>query len=311
VSDSIEKRLTGIPLERLRKAFSSLSCKYRERHKSVATLSEDEKLAYLILRMPATYAVVYEVLTRMAEVLRDFIPTTILDVGAGPGTGTLACEEFFGSTIQATLLEKDRTFCDWAREFVKSAATFEIGDFREGTKGSSFDMVLASYSLGELDLQSFEKVVDMMWQKTAGVFVMIEPGTPEGYRKVMLAREQILAKGGYTVAPCPHDKPCPLGSNDWCHFFCRLGRSRFHRLIKEGSLGYEDEKFSYFVASRKKGEHATFPRIIREKKRGGNHITFSLCSPEGVLREETIVKSTKDRFRLAKNLNWGDILLSE
>jgi ribosomal protein RSM22 (predicted rRNA methylase) len=310
VMEHIEEKLKGISQERLKRAFSSLSFKYHEERGGVSSLSEDEKLAYLILRMPATYSVVHEVLGRMQE-HSGFTPMSILDVGAGPGTATLACEEFFGTALQATLLERDRIFCDWARKFVRSPITFDIGDLEHMAIGGAFDLVLASYSLGELDAQSFEKVVDMLWQKTRMVFVMIEPGTFEGYQKVMRARAKILATGGYTVAPCPHDKPCPLHRGDWCHFYSRLPRSRLHRLIKGGSLGYEDEKFSYFVASKTAVAPASYSRIIREKRRGGNHMSFSLCSSDGALREETITKSKKERFRLAKNLNWGDILFPE
>ena len=42
-----------------------------------------EALAYAVARMPATYAACAAVFARLAEVVPDFRPTSLLDVGAG------------------------------------------------------------------------------------------------------------------------------------------------------------------------------------------------------------------------------------
>jgi len=81
--------------------------------------------------------------------------------------------------------------------------------------------------------------------------LLVEPGTPDGYRRVLAARTQLLQAGWIVQAPCPHQRDCPLvGGRDWCHFAARVVRSPLHRQLKDGTRGHEDEKFCYLVATR-------------------------------------------------------------
>lgn len=96
------------------------------------------------------------------------------------------------------------------------------------------DLVVASYSLCEIHRRSFNRVVRALWASTTDMLVLIEPGTPLGFRNIMRARELVLAEadgdaGAHVVAPCPHDGPCPLLIPDKLNFagavggWCRRG----------------------------------------------------------------------------------------
>ena len=92
--------------------------------------------------------------------------------------------------------------------------------------------------------------------------------------------------------------------DDWCHFAQRLERTSLHRSLKSGELGYEDEKFSYMVAADQ--EVARVPaRIIRHPLIGKGHIKLELCTPSGIA-SETVTRSDKENFRLARHAKWGD-----
>ena len=41
-----------------------------------------------------------------------------------------------------------------------------------------------------------------------------------------------------------------MAGDDWCHFSQRLARSRDHMLLKDASVPFEDERYSYVVATR-------------------------------------------------------------
>ncbi|KAJ9118646.1 hypothetical protein QFC22_003866 [Naganishia vaughanmartiniae] len=57
--------------------------------------------------------------------------------------------------------------------------------------------------------------------------------------------------GSHVIAPCPHDKVCPLASTrDFCHFSQRLQTPAFFRKTKHSSKGDADSKYSYVVIKR-------------------------------------------------------------
>ena len=93
-------------------------------------------------------------------------------------------------------------------------------------------------------------------------------------------------------------------AKDWCHFSQRLERSSEHRQLKGGGLGYEDEKFSYVVATRNDVTPAK-ERIVRHPRKHSGHVQLLLCTPRG-LEERTITKSQKENYRKARKAEWGD-----
>ncbi len=154
------------------------------------------------------------------------------------------------------------------------------------------DLVVLSYVIGELVPETLRAVVLRAAQAAKRAIAIVEPGTPRGYHRVLAARDILIAAGFRVLAPCPHDHPCPLrGTPDWCHFAARLARSRLHRQLKGGDLGWEDEKFSYVIA----GPQALEPhpasaepspppvveaRVIRHPIKGTGHVTMTLCTPK-------------------------------
>ncbi len=74
------------------------------------------------------------------------------------------------------------------------------------------DLVIASYLIGELGESERTRLADAMWTKTRDTLVIVEPGTPAGYARIIAARAQLIASGAHVAAPCPHDRACPLAT---------------------------------------------------------------------------------------------------
>jgi ribosomal protein RSM22 (predicted rRNA methylase) len=136
--------------------------------------------------------------------------------------------------------------------------------------------------------------------------VVVEPGTPEGFRRILDARSRLLEAGATTVAPCPHDAPCPLPADDWCHFAVRLARTSAHRRAKDAQLAHEDEKLSYTIVAREPGPRAV-ARILRHPQIRSGHVRLKLSTPSGI-EEAVISKRDGELYRRARRASWGEDL---
>ena len=237
----------------------------------------------------------------MAAQRPGWSPRSLLDVGAGPGVAAWAALATWPSLTDLTLVEVEPEMLAAGRTLLPDA-TWLAGD--ASTAGGQADLVVASYVLGELD--DVAAAAARLWDRTADTVAFVEPGTPAGYARVLSARAAALAAGGHTVAPCPHDLPCPLPADDWCHFAVRLPRSRLHRQAKGAELGYEDEKLSYAVVSREPVPPAA-ARIIRQPQVRSGHVNLVTCEPDGI-HTRTVSRKAGARYKEARGAAWGDTI---
>jgi ribosomal protein RSM22 (predicted rRNA methylase) len=285
-----------------------ISDQYRRTGTSSAVVGDQsDAIAYALSRMPATYAAVSGVLAELQERAPGFAPATLLDAGAGPGTAAWAASEHFDG-LGKTLFDHNRTFLDLAQQIATGLSDdaellrHDLGGFALGRR---FDLVTCAYALTELGDAATLAAADRLWQHTSGVLVIVEPGRPRDYQRLMAVRARLIEAGGTVLAPCPHDAACPLVAPDWCHFSVRLSRSRDHMRMKGGTLGYEDEKFSYLVVARPGIGERTPARVIRPPEENKFSVSLPLCGPQGV--ELRVVPSRgRPAFKAAKKLGWGD-----
>lgn len=143
----------GLSLKQIAKENVALSSHYREDRASKKGLSvlhsQEQRLAYLLTRFPATYAALADVLRRLPE--KESI-SSLLDVGAGPGTALLAAAEIFPELNRAVLLERDREFVRLGKQLTEDLGSIALqwveGDFVKERELPLSDLVIASYSLG-------------------------------------------------------------------------------------------------------------------------------------------------------------------
>jgi ribosomal protein RSM22 (predicted rRNA methylase) len=277
---------------------------------SRAVRSTGEVTAYLATRAPATYAAVAEVFRRVCLARPEWAPTSVLDLGAGPGIASWAAVETWPEIAQVTLVEVEpemaragKALAARGREALRQA-TWTAADV--GVAGAQADLVVASYVIGELEPGTLDTFAPRAWERASDTLVIVEPGTTAGYERVLAARAAVIEAGGSTLAPCPHDAACPLPAGDWCHFAARLPRSRTHRIAKGAERGFEDEKFSYAVLCRAPQPRPE-ARVIRRPDLRPGHVVLDLCTPSGVERR-TVSRREGDEYRRARKLGWGDPL---
>jgi ribosomal protein RSM22 (predicted rRNA methylase) len=307
---ALEVRLQGLTRDEIASRAASISKTYREGGNSGAIKSETDALAYALARMPATYAALAASLNALCEVRPDFAPASLLDIGAGPGTASWAATEAFSSLKGLTLLDTNGALRALAMDLAHgstrlSVMTYESGEARAKLAGArKADLVIASYLIGEISETDRIALTELMWTRTKDKLLVVEPGTPAGYRRIIALRQQLIALGAHVVAPCPHDDTCPLAAPDWCHFTQRLPRSRAHKQIKGAELPFEDEKFSYVVLTR--GAAPRHPaRVLAQPVVTKVAVTAKLCTRGGLVVAE-VPRRTKADYAHAKRWRWGD-----
>ena len=249
-------------------------------------------IGYLYCRFPYTYSIISRILTELKTRNPKFKPVSVLDYGAGLGSGILASIDVFNSDrlLKLACVEPNKYMRKLGKFIVNESLMLkDEGNTKEvvwvdsiamlpGTGGmerGKFDLIVLSHVLQELRTSSSrEMLIDMLYGRLSnqGVIVVVEPGSPKGYRFINDIREWVIEKREKDIdknnidenenkeiniiAPCPHSNTCPLASNPktWCHFsqsVRKYNKDIIARVRKDDDL--TNEKYSYVVI--KKGSH--------------------------------------------------------
>ncbi|CAD7964222.1 unnamed protein product [Amoebophrya sp. A25] len=167
-----------------------------------------------------------------------------------------------------------------------------------------FDLITLSYVQMDIKGQpSRDMLIRNLWNRLApgGVLMLVERGTPTGFRFMHHTREMFIEEMGtqhfHFVAPCPHESMCPLAvtGRDWCHFSQRVGRLS-PKVYCKGSRAknMENEKFSFLAIRRGPGPRVRYasekqcptaeeksyfwPRVVFPSIKRGGHVLMDVCS---------------------------------
>ncbi len=295
----------------LHKNFQNLSNRYRFQNRTGQKIltRPDEAISYALTRMPATFGAVS---CALKQTLQNYDKTrikTLLDVGSGPGTATWAALQVL-DLKQITCLEHVDAMENLARIFAKKTNVstpiiWKKTDISQCKNFDKADLVIASYALNEISPSKRISTLFNLWNSTQAVLLIVEPGTPEGYTQLMQYRTALINEGAFLIAPCPHHQKCPLKESNWCHFSSRIIRTKEHRILKNATLGYENEKFSYLAISKNPPLYMK-NRVLSQPSVHSGHINLSLCSTDATFLNITVSKRNSALYKQVKKLKWGD-----
>ncbi len=303
--------LDGLPPRQAAQAVDRLIANYRGATPTDAPILRDraDVAAYAAYRMPATFEATRTALDALAEAAPEWVPGSHTDVGGGTGAATWAVTATWAGGRGVTVLDWSEPALALGREIAASNPALREVRWQRARIGAaltleSTDLITVAYVLNELTAPDRAALVDAA-AAAAQAVVIVEPGTPDGYARMIEARDQLIAAGFHIAAPCPHSAACPIvPGTDWCHFSARVSRSSLHRQVKGGSLAYEDEKFSYVAATR-------FPvtpapsRIVRKPQIRKGQVLLDLCASPPSLHRTTITKRHGTLYKSARDTTWG------
>jgi len=311
---AVDRALSGTALLDLTATAAALSQRYREERRDgkFHVGSDRDALAYIAVRLPATYAAVRASFATIAKARPEFTPMTALDIGAGPGTALWAATECWPALADALLVEASPIFRTFGEQLAAGAhlphVTWCIADVAVvDIDCAPRDLVTLAYVLNELAPEVRQSVLNRLWRLTADTLVIVEPGTPAGWQRILAARRQLIEAGAHMIAPCPHAYACPLQPPDWCHFARRVTRSRLHRQAKGAEVPWEDEKFSYVAVSRRPAL-TVGARVIAPPRKATGRVTLKLCRPDGQAGDQLFSRRDGALFKRAWRVDWGTSL---
>lgn len=314
LSNKIADVLSKEKIVNLKKSFNAISEKYRkERGDSETVVSNnDEVLTYISSRMIETSAIVDDVLSKI-DSITDFKSEVfkIIDVGSGTGACLWAIENYF-KRAKVIAIEKETAMIKYSKLLCESLSCYI--DYLEESIFSkkindieNSDLVIESFMLNELTDKERLKATQTMCDKTDDFLVLIEPGTPKSYERMMEVRNYVLSKGFNLILPCSHSGVCGL-KNDYCNFSVRVSRTNVNRQVKNAALNYEDEKYFYLVFRKnKKREDVNKFVVLRKPIYRKGCVDLKLCALDGNIKNETITKSNIN-YKKARKLKHGDIV---
>jgi ribosomal protein RSM22 (predicted rRNA methylase) len=331
LKSALQRKAQGLTRSDAAARAAAISQTYRSGGGSSTIRDETDALAYALARMPATYAAVVASLNALREIRPQFTPGSLLDVGAGPGTATWAAAQAFESLDAFSAIDANPALRSLALDLAADEARLNGLSYvqHEAAAGlhnaaESADLVLASYIIDELSADRQAALADLMWAATRDTLVVVEPGTPAGYRRILDLRRRLVAQGAHVIAPCPHDGECPLmllsseagisrednaskqkAVPDWCHFVQRLPRSRAHKQIKGVQLPFEDEKFSYVALARTPAPQRP-ARVLAPPLVTKAAMRIKLCRPDGSAGVATFPRRDKAAYSRMRRVGWGD-----
>ncbi|KAF9312614.1 37S ribosomal protein S22 [Podila horticola] len=215
-----------------------------------------ESTAYIAAMSPTTYSAISNVLEEVNRRVPDLDPKTILDFGTGPGTAIWAANEVWKKPIQYTGVDTSMAMLETAEMILDSLSTsgeaIKNVAFKpfmsHGPKAQKFDVVMSAFVLSELTSPALRRsTLEHLWNSTNDMLILIDRGTPSGFKILAEAREQILGLDVDLYKPkpkydnfgniLPQEEPDPL---EPAHVLAP-------RKTKHSKENFEDAKYTYVV----------------------------------------------------------------
>lgn len=281
-----------------------------------------DALAYLGLRVPATYAQVFGALSSVHEMIPMWRPTSLLDIGSGPGTAAWAVSSQWPELDKITCVDENRDFISLGKQIIKDSEliqhiNWKNRDLRLGIDedGNSYDLIIIANVLNELTPAAQENLIGQAFNLCKGLLIIIEPGTPRG-SLIVSSVAQKLSKVGILLAPYiantfVEDKDYYL------HFPQRFIRPEFQRRIRQQmresskmASDWEESKYSYVAISKFPAKKNYWARIVGKTEIRKGFLEAPVITAENIIKIK-VMKRDKEAYTFTKRLKWGALIANK
>lgn len=206
------------------KAIEELSMKFTKDRGHIDDYLKDPRLVsaytafYLLTNIP-----------KLSEVLKWLDPEWIkllknsdfIDLGAGPGTFSLAWKEINSEPVDYYQIETSELMREQGRKLwglFHQEKLFQSHRFDWHPKREKF--LLFGHSANEMGAEAAANYIEKINPQH---ILFIEPGTKNFFPEMLKIREYLLKTGYEVLYPCANNTSCPMNtSEDWCHQFVHV-----------------------------------------------------------------------------------------
>jgi ribosomal protein RSM22 (predicted rRNA methylase) len=209
------------------KAIEELSVKFTRERDAIQDYLSDERLTsaytafYLATNIPKFTAVMKWM---PAEWINELKKSVLIDVGAGPGTFSIAFRQWLGSEahqiiqLETSAMMRKQAELLWQGLFPDE----KLLQFDRPMAHPSQELfMLFGHSANEMGVDEALRYIEYFNPQH---ILFIEPGTKDFFPKMLSIREKLIKHNYDVIFPCGHGAACPLNnsSTDWCHQFVQV-----------------------------------------------------------------------------------------
>lgn len=209
--------------DELVKAIEEVSLKFTTNRDNIADYLNNPRLvaAYTCFYLLTNIPKLSEVMKWMPQDWVDSLKNCdLIDLGAGPGTFSLAWKEYGGKgqyyQIEQSSLMRDQARKIWDGLYKDSLHQSPRWQNQSGKE----KFLLFGHSANEMSLTDAINYIESI---SPDHILFIEPGTKDFFSKMLEIRKYLLSKNFNILYPCPGSGDCPMsGTKDWCHQFIQI-----------------------------------------------------------------------------------------
>lgn len=301
--------------QELIKAIEELSLKFTQNRERIEDYLKDPRLVsayaafYLTTNIPKLEAVLHWLPSEWKEHLKkcDFI-----DLGAGPGTFSLAWK-IFGGEGEFFQVEKSELMRNQAKKIWEGFypdKRLNQGNHWSGKSEESF--LLFGHSANEMGPQA---AIEYLKKINPDHVLFIEPGTKSFFQDMLEIREFLVNQGYNIIFPCSLDSACPLknSSEDWCHQFIHVKQEA--EIERLSQMARKDRKLlplTVHAFSKSFKQEYSSERIVRVYPETKFSFEWDVCHSNKLDRYQVMKRNLdKKSLNTLGNTLAGDAIQSE
>lgn len=219
------------------------------------------------------------------DVLQSWSDIELIDVGAGPGTMSLAWMSLFPETKEIYVIEQSTLMKEQAAKIFKAIYPDVKLRFQGGQKSDKKRIALFGHSLNEMGVELGMRFIRDL---NPDYILFIEPGMLSVFPQMLAVRDELIKSGHKVLFPCLGQGSCPLKENpsDWCHQYLHVKQNpEVERLTQLASKDRRHLPITvHLYAKDQKIEiQSNTARVFRSLPETKFSMEMQVCFPEGHL----------------------------